>query len=542
MRRPAAKPSKVLARANADRKAGRLEAAETAFRQLTGSRDEAAEAWLGLGRIALARGLPAEAIPAFEHAIAVDPGHMLVLANLGVACRASGRFAEAARWLEAVVARGGREARLFRELGRAYLGLGQTENAAAAFRAGIELDPNDAELTAFLANALRDQGDAAAALALATRAAALDPASDLAAYAHASALIALGRHTEGIAEAEQLLARSPDYVDMRFNLSWAQLALGRWAEGWANYEYRLKVYPHLVAPPAGLPRWAGEPPDGGTLVVIAEQGLGDALQFGRFVAVLAARGHRVHLRVEPRMVALMRGFAGVAAVEAYGVDLPADASRWVPLLSLPGILGIDEAALGADVPYIRAEPARIARVRDWLGDGLLDRLVIGVQWRGNPAGSIDRGRSVPVEAMLRLAALPHVEVVALQRPPGLDELTALGGETRIRVAPHGLDRDGAFLDTAAYMTAFDLVVTCDTSIAHLAGAVGCPTFVLLKSTPDWRWMVGRDDSPWYPTMRLFRQDRAGDWEAPVARLIAAVEAMTEAMRAGEARSASGNAA
>lgn len=524
-----------LKRANADRKAGRLDTAEQAFRALTTSRDEAAEAWLGLGRIALGRGDTDAAIAAFGEALAREPDHLLALANLGLACRVAGRFAEAARALARVVDRGVREARLLGELGRARLGLGDTAAAIAAFRAGVALAPDDAELHALLANALRDEGDAEAALDHAARAHALDPASDLALYAHASALIALARHEEGIAAATGLLARNPDHNDMRFNLSWAQLATGRWRDGWANYEERLRVYPHLVTPPAGLPRWTGEAADGGSLVVIGEQGLGDALQFGRFIPRLAAAGHRPHLRVEPRLVPLLRGLAGVAGVEAYGAPLPVDASRWVPLLSLAGHFATDEAAIAGDGPYLAADPVRLGRVRNWLGDGLLGRLVIGIQWRGNPAGSIDRGRSVPVEALLALAAIPDVHLIALQRPPGLDELTALGPGQPVRVAPRDLDKDGAFLDTAAFMTALDLVVTCDTSIAHLAGALGCPAFVLLKSAPDWRWMTGRADSPWYPQARLFRQQRPGDWSAPVAELLDAVAMRARTLpRAGPA--------
>lgn len=511
---PVAPPSgdKRLARADEARKAGRLAEAETGFRAVLTDEPSNAGARLGLGRLAMAAGRPKEAIDWFESARQAAPNDLLVLANLGLALRRAGRIEEAADRFAEAVEKGARDPIVFREWGKAAAEAKRPDAAARAFAEATKLQPTDAETWARYANVLRDTGDADAAVRAARRAVSLAPRAIPGRFALASALIASGQFDDGAAIARDVITEKPDHAEARFNLGWALLAQGRFTEGFKLYEDRLAVHPDILKPPAGLVRWRGEAPDGRPLVVVSEQGFGDILMFARFLIPLSEAGHRIVLYTEPRMVPLMDGFPGVTAVAAYGTPPSLDAKHYVPLQSLAHHLGATPRSVGATVPYLAADPDRLARARQWLGEG---GYTIGLQWRGNPKGTIDRGRSVPLPLLARLADIPNVRLVALQRGPGLAELAELPGRPPIRVPPNDLDREGAFIDTAALVTALDAVVTCDTSIAHLTGALGQPGHVLLKHVAEWRWGVATDKSPWYPSLKLYRQPAPQDWAGAV---------------------------
>jgi hypothetical protein len=255
----------------------------------------------------------------------------------------------------------------------------------------------------------------------------------------------------------------------------------------------------------------------------AEQGFGDTLQFCRYVNLLQMRAAKVILEVPRPLKRLLRSLNGNAEVIGRGESIPPFDSHG-PLMSLPLAFGTDLGSIPADVPYIRAEPQAIVRWSEKLRP--VHGLKVGIAWQGNPQPeqSWARGRSVPLKAFRPLALLPGVSLISLQKGPGTEQLAAADFAGRIIILGDELDSGtDAFVDTAAVMAILDLVITSDTSITHLAGAMGVPVWLALQAVPSWHWMLERMDSPWYPTMRLFRQPRPGDWGTVFEEIARALE-------------------
>jgi hypothetical protein len=313
-----------------------------------------------------------------------------------------------------------------------------------------------------------------------------------------------------IADFERAIALKPDAYEPRFNKGAHLLRRGEFKEGWELYEFRPKPGGHFSGLDSGR-LWNGsENISGKTFFTYAEQGLGDTIQFCRYAKLLAARGARVVLAVDERLVALLRVLDPNVTVIGYREGVP-EFDRHCALLSLPRAFGTRESTIPAGIPYLFANAGDVTRWRDRLGEPAERR--IGIRWQGS-TGRVDRGRSFELREFASLARIESVELLSLQEGAGSEQLE--------------LPRDwpvtalGANLDTAAVMQLVGLVITSDTSIAHLAGALGRPVWVALKYLPEWRWMLARDDSPWYPTMRLFRQPRPGDWPAVFASMRAAL--------------------
>jgi hypothetical protein len=258
-------------------------------------------------------------------------------------------------------------------------------------------------------------------------------------------------------------------------------------------------------------------------VLLTEQGLGDTIQFCRFAPLLAARGFDVTILTRKAMAPLLSTLKGVA-IETDRDKIEQDANvRWLPLLSLPGMLDVTPATAPAAVPYLAAEPARVNAWHARLGPGFK----IGINWAsGHSDKPHFKRRDIPLAAFAPLAALPGAQLVSLQKGAAAAQIGEVPFSHKIMApaADPAADAD-FFLDTAAIMMSLDLVVTCDTSVAHLAGALARPVFTALPVVADWRWMIGREDTPWYPTMRLFRQDASRQWEPVLARLAAAARAL-----------------
>jgi hypothetical protein len=324
---------------------------------------------------------------------------------------------------------------------------------------------------------------------------------------------ALGRYDQAGLHFDLALALQPGNPTAAFESALLQLASGNFKQGWRLYEARFGV-PALGVPARkfDVPRWDGaQPLAGKTFLVHAEQGLGDTLQFCRYVPRLAARGATVVFEVIPTLKALMDTLSGRIRVMARGEALP-PIDYHCPLLSLPLAFDTELATIPAGVPYLSADPERIARWAPRVAG--LPGLKVGIAWQGNPGVERllwARGRSIPLAALAPLAELPGLSLVSLQKGPGAEQLL-LEVPFRDRVLDLGRAFDAgpdAFVDAAAVMASLDLVICSDTSIAHLAGSLGRPVWTLLHAAPDWRWLLGRADSPWYPTMRLFRQSGGG---------------------------------
>jgi len=335
----------------------------------------------------------------------------------------------------------------------------------------------------------------------------------------------LGRYREAAAAFGRALACKPDDASARFALAFLHLTLGEFAVGWPLYEARFDV-PALGNPARhfSAPRWNGsEPLQGKTLLVHAEQGLGDVIQFCRYLPLLQAQDISVVFEVMPSLRGLLRTLPGAIRLVGRGELLP-PIDYHCPLLSLPLALDTRLNTIPAQVPYLTAERERIVQWKQRLR--ALPGLRVGIAWQGNPAVEKliwARGRSIPLAALEPLAQLPGVQLVSLQKGPGVEQLRAVPFAERIVDLSAELDPGpDAFLDTAAVMAGLDLVISSDTSVAHLAGALGLPVWVMLAASPEWRWGLERNDSPWYPTMRLFRQTANGDWTGVVPAIVAAL--------------------
>ncbi len=391
----------------------------------------------------------------------------------------------------------GAEFRHRAHLATALAALGRHGEAETCLGEAIRLAPQQAELYFNLGTLRLKRGDAGAALEPLQRAVALAPGHLKAALNLGTTLHDLGRWAEAERQLRPLLSQSAVQVEARWNLALLLLRQERWTEGWQHYEAR-RALPGFAIDPSPLPAWNGERVE--RLVVYAEQGLGDTFQFLRFLQPLSEKVKHLIFRVQDPLVPLLKGYAAQVVPRSAGWPV-ADAA--IPLLSAPS-MGLWPPATG---PYLHPDPERQQRIR--LRLGRKKRLQIGLNWQGSRSYKGDAQRSVPSHFFAPLLHHPDRRWIALQRgepvPAGVEEWP-------------DLDAEGAFLDSAALLSTLDLFLTSDTALAHLAGALGCPVWLLLPAHPDWRWGSTGPTTPWYPTMRIFRQEAPGDWAGVIARV------------------------
>jgi hypothetical protein len=339
----------------------------------------------------------------------------------------------------------------------------------------------------------------------------------------AVALKDCGATTAGTSALETLIAFEPDNADAHFNLALNLLATGEWARGFSAHEWRLRV-PGLGPRVPDTPRWDGSPQPGRTLLIVAEQGLGDTFQFLRFALRARARVGRVVLAAQRPLLACLAGALGIDAVVDRDAPLPPHDIH-LPLMSLPFTLGVSSADELGESPWLAVDRAREFEWRNWIDRSVpARRLRVGVAWRGNPAYRKDATRSLALANFAPLAAMSGVSLISLQKGPGEDEWRDTPQVPL--TAPPDLDRDAAFTDTAALLQSLDLVICSDSALAHLSGALGRPTWILLSHRPDWRWGESGTETPWYPCATLVRQAEPGDWNGVFARVAAALAALT----------------
>lgn len=489
---PSPKLRRLLERSVALENAGDVDAAVEVAGQAATLAPMRYEPSLRLGCALRKAGKLPVAREALEHALRLGPGRADVLFHLAMTCRDLNDLATAASIYEDLLA------------------------------AIPDLHPalvNYGELRLF-------EGRCAEAVDLLQRAIALDP-THLASWVNLGAVLGqLGDHETAIACYDQVLALDPANEVARLNRGTLLLVTGDWARGWADYEARFSP---LVTPPREPlpgPRWQGEPLDGKTLLVMSEQGFGDHLQFVRYATMLTAQGARVVVECPAAVERLLAGVDGVAATAIRGKPLP-PYDYHIPLLSIPGVVGTVEETIPVAIPYLRAPdeaPAQADAIRARIGGP--DALRVGVVWAGSPTHRNDRRRSIGVGLLKYVLELPGTRFVSLQKGAGSEQLQLLDDATRARLAEVGPLCDD-FSDTAWAIAQLDLVLTVDTSVAHLAGAMGKPVWMIVPVDPDWRWLRERADSPWYPTMRIFRQPAHGDWGSVVLALRAALAEAVE---------------
>ena len=418
-------------------------------------------------------------------------------------------------------------AQVHNNLGNVYRSLGRPDEAVAAYREAIAVDAGLAEAHLNLGTVLHLAGEATEAAAHYRTALRQRPELVQAALNLGHLLEADG-DMQGAADCyRRAIAAKPDFAEAHFNYALQLLLAGNLSRGWEEYEWRLRL-PDLQPywPYADRPRWDGSDLHGKVILLYAEQGFGDALQFARYVPLVAERGGRVIVSCRSQLKALFEHAKWDCQVVNAG-DPPPAFDLCCPLPSLPRIFGTTQATIPARIPYLHAETAKTARWEVRLAaDG--NALKVGLVWSTEARSRIALQKSLSLDMLDPLAAIPGVIFYSLQKGPAAAEVKrAPEGMRLVDIASELED----FSDTAALISQLELVVTIDTAVAHLAGAMGKPVWTLTHWPPDWRWLLGRDDSPWYPTMRLFRRARTDSWADTILRVAQALQRLA-GQRAG----------
>jgi Flp pilus assembly protein TadD len=450
---------------------GDLSRAREHFHRLAQADPTLVEAWYALGGIDQIQGNIALAITSYTRVLELDSDHAETLNNLSVALQSQGK----------------------------------AEEAVACLRRAIRIKPEYAEAHSNLGNSLKDQRKLVEAIACYERAIELNPNYFDAYNNLGNALRAQGQLARSVSYYDQALRLNPDHplVHLSRALSWLQM--GDFERGWPEYEWRLRCKEYAI-PAFRQPRWDGSPLQGQSILLYAEYGFGDAIQFIRYAPHVGEQGGRVILACKKPIARLMAACLGVEQVVTEGELLP-EFAVYAPLMSLPLVFGTTLSSVPARVPYIAIDAELKSR---WSAEiGSPNAFRIGVVWQGNPEYRQDAERSFRLAQLEGIARIPGVQLLSFQRVFGLEQLREVEG--RFSVLDVG-GKTADFMDIAAALQSIDLVIAPDTSIAHLAGALGVRVWVALASAPDSRWLEGRPDSPWYPSMRLFRQKRPGDWD------------------------------
>lgn len=466
--------TEALSQANGLLSAGEREKARQLFLELRKDFPEDPNVQHGLGIVCLEEGKIGEARSYLVQALEKMPGDADYMVTLGEIERLDSNFPTAERLLRDALEIDPGCARAYNNLGMVFLSQRRFVEAATLFMAARQLEPGMAMAAFNLSIAYRE----------------------------------LNYIDEAIEASRAAIALQPQFGEAHVNLALALLVDGQLEEGFEEYEWRLRT--SLSAPPqSSAPLWDGIVDSKGTLLVWAEQGLGDIIQFVRYLPLIAAHGTRIVVQCPAAVENLVQCVEGVTTCRP-DEALPHHAA-WIPLLSLPRIFETRVGKIPADIPYILPP---FSKLKSWKAklSCLGDKPKIGLRWAGNPENPNDLLRSVPLSAFAPLGRIDGIQLVSLDnRPPSGRDAEAAKQMGLLDYA----DALADFTDTAALIASLDMVITVDTSVLHLAGALGIPVWGLIKFAPDWRWMLGRSDSPWYPGLRLFRQSADGEWGAVV---------------------------
>jgi tetratricopeptide (TPR) repeat protein len=499
----------------ARKKRGELEPAADCFVRATRLRPDYAKAHQGLGTVRREQGRLTEAEACFRAAMRHAPDAAEAHDNLGVVLQQLGRYDEAIEYHRRAIALRPDLADAHNNLGTALLASDRVDAAIEAYRRALASRPDHEDAHFNLGTAMLRRGSPAGAIAPLREAVRLQPGN-------ADAQLNLGcalQELEALDAAAlcfgTAIAIDSELAEAHSNLGIVLLAQGAMPEGWLEHEWRWDT-PQLSEARREFPRpvWRGEPISGQTLLIHAEQGLGDTLQFCRYARLAAARGARIIMEVQPPLVRLLNGLAGVDVVLPRGGKLPG--FDWhCPMLSLPLALGTKLASIPGDVPYLRPDAIEAASWCARLAGSGDDRPRVGVVWAGDARRhsraltAVDRRRSLAVERLAPLLEMADVRFFSLQKDSHTRE--------KLPLEDHMAEmRD--FADTAALIANLDLIISVDTAVAHAAGALGKPVWLLDRFDSCWRWLRGRDDSPWYPTLRIYRQPQPGDWDTVLDRI------------------------
>ena len=526
---------------------GDFAAAEPLYQRVLQAVPHHLDAMYLLGTLQLQRGRFAEAVELLAQVCAAQPD-AAALNNLGITYKALGQLNEAVRSFQRTVSRDADYAEAHFNLGEVYQALRRWPEAEACFQKYLNIQPDDlearvqfgflltqqekldeaaavyeaivedkpdyAEVHNNLSYVYERRGELTAAVAAARRAVALRPDYADGHNNLGNALRSMHALDEAVAVFEEALVHKADFPLAQFNLATTRMLAGELRAGWKGFEAREAIMPAPV-PTFSQPRWRGERLPGKTLLVHADEGLGDTLQFARFLPqAKTASAAKIVLQCQRELGELLAGIAGADQVIVDG-DLLPSVDAHIPLLSLPGLFEMDSDSLPSSVSYIQSAPNKSTQFTGLFPHD--DTLKVGIVWQGNPAQPRDVVRSCPLEKLSPLTTVPGIKLVSLQTGTlGSGQLAACSFREQITDVGSQLRN---FAETAVVIEQLDLVITVDTSTAHLAGAMGAPVWTLLAHTPDWRWLLNRADCPWYPTMQLFRQESWGDWDEVIQRVV-----------------------
>ena len=535
-------------RGNVLKALGRIDEAIAAYGRALGSRPAYVGALVNRGTALLAEGKALEALRDFGRALGLKPdlveAHLgrasahrdlaqydLALAEVVVAQKAEPDNLEAARlryrillaaergeealaWVDALLARNPEDATTYCDRAAVLLKLGRLAAALDAAEESIRLRRDESASHVVRGQILDELGRLEESLAALDEAARLGAAGHVFFNTRAIVRATVGDSAAALADFATALALQPDNAETRYNRAFLWLALGNWRQGWPEYEWRLSdpryAPPHIVR---HIAAWQGEPLAGKHLLVHTEQGHGDTFQFVRYLNLIDHAGGEVTLLCRDAVRRLLAdAFPGISVTD----NLRPGFDYQVSLMSLPAIWGTTLETVPAAVPYLAAGAERVAKWAARVGDR---GFRVGIVWQGSRAYTRDRDRSVPLTAFAPLASVPGVRLISVQAMVGLEQLDALpAGMVVERLGAEIENNPDGFREMAAVMANLDLLIMSDTGPTHLAGALGRPVWMATSRHPDWRWMREREDSPWYPTMRLFRQETAGDWDGVFARI------------------------
>jgi tetratricopeptide (TPR) repeat protein len=530
---------------------GRLDEAVKAFQAAIALKPDYADAYSNLAVVLGDNGQLDDSISAFHRAIALRPDDAESHSNLGVALGKKGRTGEAIAAFHRAITLRGNYAEAYENLGVALGNKGQLDNAIAAYRQAIALNPNLPQAQNYLGFALIEKGQLDEAIAALEQAVTLrpgytealsnlgvalynrgQPEQAVAVYRQAiahnpnlsevynnlgSALMDVGRLDEAVAAFRQAISLNPSFAEAHHNLSFALLQQGDFQIGWREHEWRLKCKNSSAARNFDHVQWDGSPLEARSILLHVEQGVGDTIHFIRYLPLVARQAGKVIVECQPELRRLFESQAWKCSVVVRGEPLP-HFDVHCPLPSLPLAFGTTLETIPNSTPYLKPDPMLIENWRQKI-DYSGPQLKVGLVWAGNPEFKKDRTRSLDLQRLAPLAQVRDVQFFSFQKGPAAKQMSK---------APEGLNlidlaRDlNDFADTAAAISLMDLVITTDTSVPHLAGALGKTVWVMLEFMPYCRWLLDREDSPWYPTMRLFRQPSPGDWDSVLARVVDAL--------------------
>jgi tetratricopeptide (TPR) repeat protein/glycosyltransferase involved in cell wall biosynthesis len=496
---------------------GKSEAAIASYRQALELRPDYPEVCNNLGNALQQQDQIEAAMDSYRQAIELRPHFAEALSNLGALLKDKKQFASAITYLQQAIALRPDLAEIHNNLGNVYQETGEVDAAIASYQKALECKTDIAEVHSNLGNMLQQKGEFETAFHHFDQAIALQPD-----FAGGYNNLGIALRNSGQIDAafdayDRAIELKPDFVEAHWNKALNYLLIGDLAQGFAGYEWRFrwsKFQEQNTLRNYAQPRWDGTPLQGKTILLYVEQGMGDTIQFIRYAQLVSDRGGHVIVETQPPLVNLLQLVSGLYQVVPYGTTVPFDVHA--PLMSLPFIFGTTQDTIPLSIPYIHL-PASSQVVLPEPPSPKTRK--IGLVWSGNPDNPYNVARTVPLEQLLSLTALPDITFYSLQK-----DVTAADAEL-LQAHPEVHDLRpllNDFVDTAHLLTQLDLVISVDTAVTHLAGALGVPTWLLLPFAPDWRWMVDRPDSPWYPSLRLFRQPSFGNWESVIATVATAL--------------------